>query len=241
MKTIEDVEGVRQRLTDDFEVGAPHVGADVLDKAALFGIETLFKPVAQAGFIAVSNHSEEAAGPVVDLIDQGHVAVAFGVGDFIDPYRCNALHIAMGETVLDNPLHAAKYVIPFGMKHACAVFPAKQAGPLGQKDTKIVGEAMFASCPRNDLGSDAITMPTVHAAHAVVKAHRDVPKGNVIESPGIFCGVVGGTGFVAAAAYGPGVFTRHDGDFDELLGAAFEQSLALCDFNALEQKSLDRA
>jgi hypothetical protein len=46
---------------------------------------------------------------------------------------------------------------------------------------------------------------------------------------------------VAAAAYGPGVFTRHNGDFDELLGTAFEQSLALCNFNALEQKSLDRA
>ena len=35
VKAIEDVEGERQDFADDFEVGAPHVGADVLDGVAL--------------------------------------------------------------------------------------------------------------------------------------------------------------------------------------------------------------
>ena len=50
--------------------------------------------------------------------------VAFGVGDFIDADGGDLFENAVGETVLDDPLHTAKYAVSFGVKHPSAVFPA---------------------------------------------------------------------------------------------------------------------
>ena len=61
---------------------------------------------------------------VIDLVNEGHVMVAFGVGDFIDADGPDLFENAVGETVLDDPLHTAKYAVPVGVKYLSAVFPA---------------------------------------------------------------------------------------------------------------------
>lgn len=50
--------------------------------------------------------------------------VAFGVGDFIDAGGPDLFENAVGETILDDPLHNAKYAVPVGVKYLSAVFPA---------------------------------------------------------------------------------------------------------------------
>lgn len=86
-------------------------------------------------------------GAVVDLIDEGHVVVAFGVGDFVHADGGDAFKLAVGEAVFDNPFDAAQYAVPFGVKHVGAVFPTEFARPLGEEDAHVIGEAVFAAGP----------------------------------------------------------------------------------------------
>lgn len=46
------------------------------------------------------------------MIDQGHVVVAFAVGDFIDSKGGDVLEFAVLEAVIDNPLHGAIDLVP---------------------------------------------------------------------------------------------------------------------------------
>jgi hypothetical protein len=89
---------------------------------------------------------------------------------------------------------------------------------LGEKDAEVIRVAVFAAGPGDGFGDDAFAVAAIHAAHAVVEAHGDVPEGDVVEGARLFLGVIGGTGLAAAGAEGAAVFARLDGDFDELLG-----------------------
>lgn len=44
-------------FADDFEVGAPHVGADVLDGVAVLFAEGLGEPIGESFFVAVAYDS----------------------------------------------------------------------------------------------------------------------------------------------------------------------------------------
>lgn len=85
----------------------------------------------------------------------------------------------------------------------------------------------------------------IHAAHAVVEAHGDVPEGDVIEGAGVSIGVVGGAGCAAAGADGAGFFARLDGDFNELwerfLKRGLGRDLAFDEVDLVVNKALDRA
>ena len=194
----------------------------------------------QAFFVAVFDDANQTARAVVDLVDEGHVVVAFGVGDFVDADGGDEVEAAVGETVLDDPLNAAKDAVPFGVKHPGAVFPTEQAGPLGEEDAKVVGEAVFAAGPGHGFGDDAFAVAAIDAAHGVVEAHGDVPEGDVVEGARLFLGVEGGTGLAAAGAAGAAVFAGLDGDFDELGGRGGQQGAPLDDFDRAVKKSLDR-
>ena len=102
-----------------------------MDGVALILAQGVGQPVTQSFFVAVFDDADQAARAVVDLVDEGHVVVAFGVGDFVDTDGADAVEDAVGEAMFDDPLDAAKDAVPFGVKHTRAVFPTEQAGPLG--------------------------------------------------------------------------------------------------------------
>src|SRR6516225_9281100 len=84
MEAIEDMQRLGTFLADHVQVGLPHVGADELDLGReLFsddGEETL--EGFQGAFFA---DPEQAGDPLIDLVDQGQVFMAFGILDFIHP------------------------------------------------------------------------------------------------------------------------------------------------------------
>lgn len=194
----------------------------------------------QAFFVAVFDDANEAARAVVDLVDEGHVVVAFGVGHFIDADGTNPIKAALGQAVLDDPLDTAKDAVPFGVKQACAVFPTEKARPLGEEDAEVIGVAVFAAGPRNGFSDDALAVAAIDAAHAVVEAHGNVPERDLVESARVFLGIVGRAGLAAAGAESTAVFACLDGDFDELLGCAGWQGAPINDFDRAVKKSLDR-
>ena len=75
VEAVEDVDGLRGLLGEDFEIGLLHVAADELKSLA----PLLAKPAEEAQQrldLAVETDPQEASSSVVDLLDQGEVAMS---------------------------------------------------------------------------------------------------------------------------------------------------------------------
>ena len=92
VETVQDIECGGQHPGDDVEVGFPHVGADDFDPGAALGAEVL-EEAGQGLGLAFLDNPEQSLAALVDLIDEGHVFVAFAVGNFIDADRGDVLQI----------------------------------------------------------------------------------------------------------------------------------------------------
>jgi len=73
----------------------PSDGEDVLNCVALFLVEGVFEPVAQAIYVTVFDDANEAARAVIDLVDEGYLLMVFDAGNFIDADGTNAIRLRL--------------------------------------------------------------------------------------------------------------------------------------------------
>jgi len=174
VKAIEDVEGFWKLFLDDLEVGLPHVGADGLDLGAPVLAEVVKE--AQEGFDSASiDDAEQASLAFIDLVDEGHVVVAFAVGDFVDSEGLDALEIPVFEAESDDPGDRAKDDVPRGVKALGHLFPTQKAGPASQEMAHGVAAGVFAIGPRHLFDGDS-TIGTIDSAHGIAKEDTDIPQ-----------------------------------------------------------------
>jgi hypothetical protein len=119
VEVVQDVQRPRTSLADYIQVRLPHVRADKLDLGSELlsddGEETL------EGFDGAFLADPKKAGePLVDLVDQGQVFVAFGVLDFIHTNGADRLQGAMLQATADHILDRVAYLVP-GVWKASAV------------------------------------------------------------------------------------------------------------------------
>jgi len=111
MEAIEDMQRLGTFLADHVQVGLPHVGADELDLGReLFSddIEETLKGFKRA-FLA---DPKQAGDPLIDLVDQGQVFMAFGILDFIHPDGADRLQGAMLQAPADHILDGITHLVP---------------------------------------------------------------------------------------------------------------------------------
>lgn len=232
VETVEHVERSGQHGGDDVEVGLPHVGADDLDLCATLRSQGLEKPGERCG-VAIPNDTEEATATAVDLIDEGHVAVAFAVSDLIHPDGGDPLQIPVPEAEIDDPFHRAADVVPTGMEAGGGFLPTQTPCPRCEEMAVNIATGMLALRPRDGFGLDSASR-AVHSAHGVGKQDGDVPDRYKLELAGGRHAVVSGSAFRASRANGLGVGSGDDPDDD--LGLARP-----CDrFDGMVNEALER-
>jgi len=232
VEAVEDVERGGQHGGDDVEVGLPHVGADHFDLCATLRSQGLEKAGERCG-VAVFDDAEETAAAAVDLIDEGHVSVAFAVGDLIDPDGRDALQIPVFQAETDDPFHGAADVVPACLEAFGGFFPAQAPGPGGEEMAVGVAAGMLALRPRDGLDLDA-ALRAIHPAHGVGEKDGDVPDGDELELARGGHPVVAGAAFPAAGADGAGVGPGDERGDDAGLAAADDR------FDRLVNEALER-
>src|SRR5271165_596949 len=168
-------------LADHIQVGLPHIGADELDlRRELLtddGEETL------KGFDGTFLADPEQAGePLVDLVDQGQVLMAFGVLDFIHPDGADRLQSAMLQTPADDILDGVADLVPRSVERFGGFLPGELTGPAGEKQHIGSGQLVLAIAPGNLL-DDHATVPALDAPHAVQQENQKAPQRNELEAP----------------------------------------------------------
>jgi len=128
MEAVEHVERGGQHGGDDVQIGFPHVGADDLDSRAALRSEGLEEACEGLG-VAVPDDAEKTLAPAVDLVNEGHVAVALAVGDFIDSDGGDVLQIAVFQAEIDDPFHRTADGVPVGPEAGGGFLPAHSPGP----------------------------------------------------------------------------------------------------------------
>ena len=132
MEAVEDMQGRGTFLTDDLEIGLPHVRADKHDLGNDFfthGGEEALEGL-NGSFFA---YPEQTGDAEIDLIDQRQVFVAFGVLDFIDADSVDLAERAVFEAPGDDMLDGVENLVPRSAKGLGGFFPGKAARPAGQE------------------------------------------------------------------------------------------------------------
>ncbi len=207
VEAVEDVERGGQHGGDDVEIGLPHVGADDLDLRATFRTQGCEKTGERCG-VAIFDDTEEATAAAVDLIDEGHIFVAFAVSDLIDPDGGDALQLPVPEAEIDDPFHRAADVVPAGVETGGGFLPAQAPSPGGEEMAVGVAAGMLALRPWDALHFDSASR-AIHAAHTVGEGDGDVPDRNELKFAGEHAVVTGPT-YPAAGADGAGVGSGYD-------------------------------
>ena len=154
METVQDIERGRQHPSDDVEIGLPHVGANDFDPGTALGTEVLEEAGERLG-LALLDNPEQAFAALVDLIDEGHVFVAFAVGNFIDADRGDVLQIPVLQSEIDDPFHRAADGVPGGVEAGCGLLPTQSAGPSCEEMPEDITTYVLALSPRHGFDLDA--------------------------------------------------------------------------------------
>lgn len=97
VEAVEHVHGVAGTLGDHREVGPPHVGADEAQGGAAGGAEPVEEPVERRG-PAFPADPQQSPAMVVDLVDEGQVALPATAGEFVDADGLDVGEVAVGES-----------------------------------------------------------------------------------------------------------------------------------------------
>src|ERR1039457_3935507 len=168
-------------LTDHLQVGLPHIRTDELDlRSELLsddGEETL------EGFDGAFLADPEQAGePLVDLVDQSQVFVAFGVLDFVYTDGADRLQGAMLQAPADHILDGVADLVPGSMERFGGFLPGELTRPAGQKQHIGSGQLVLTIAPGNRL-DDHATVPALDAPHAVQQEYQKAPQRDDLEAP----------------------------------------------------------
>src|SRR6516162_4785269 len=181
MEAIEDVHRLGTFLADHVQVGLPHIRADELDlrrqlltddgEEALEGFD--------GAFLA---NPEQAGDPLVDLVDQSQVLVAFSVLDFIYPNGTDRLQGAMLQAPADHILDGVAHLVPGSVERFGGLLPGELTRPAGQKQHVGSGQLVLAIAPGNLL-DQYTAIAALDAPHTVQQEHQKAPQRNELEAP----------------------------------------------------------
>src|ERR1700694_3067194 len=102
--------------------------------------------------------------PLVDLVDQGQVFVAFGVLDFIHTNGADRLQGAMLQAPADHILDGVAHLVPGSVERIGSFLPGELPRPAGQKQHIGSGQLVLTIAPGNLLDHHA-TIPAVDPSH----------------------------------------------------------------------------
>src|SRR5216684_1534333 len=173
VEAVEDVQRLGTFLTDHVQVRLPHVRANKLDLGSELlsddGEETL--EGFEGAFLA---NPKQAGEPLVDLVDQGQVFVAFGVLDFIHTNGADRLQCAMFQAPADHILDSVAHLIPGSVERLRRFLPGELARPAGQKQHIGSGRLVLAIAP-GDLLDHYATISAVDPSHPVQQENQKTP------------------------------------------------------------------
>src|SRR5271167_4743323 len=179
VEAVEDMQGLGTFLADHIQVGSPHIRTDELDlRSELLsddGEETL--EGFEGAFLA---DPEQAGEPLVDLVDQGQVFVAFGVLDLI-PDGADRLQGAMLQAPADHILDGVAHLVPGSVERFGGFLPGELPRPAGQKQHIGSGQLVLTIAPGNLLDQYA-TIAALDASHAVQQENQKAPQRNELEA-----------------------------------------------------------
>src|SRR5713226_7160272 len=125
---------------------------------------------------------QQAGEPLVDLVDQRQVFVAFGVLDFIHTNGADRLQRAMFQAPADHILDGVAHLVPGSMEGLGGFLPGELARPAGQKQHIGSGQLVLTIAPGNLLDHHT-TIPAVDAPHAVQQENQKAPQRNELKTP----------------------------------------------------------
>src|SRR5713226_6178066 len=173
VEAVEDVQRLGTFLTDHVQVRLPHVRANKLDLGSELlsddGEETL--EGFEGAFLA---NPKQAGEPLVDLVDQGQVFVAFGVLDFIHTNGADRFQCAMFQAPADHILDSVAHLIPGSVERLRRFLPGELARPAGQKQHIGSGQLVLAIAP-GDLLDHYATISAVDPSHPVQQENQKTP------------------------------------------------------------------
>ncbi len=126
---------------------------------------------------------EQAGDPLVDLVDQRQVFVAFGVLDFIHANGADRLQRAMLQAPMDDILDGVTNLVPGSVEGISGFFPRELARPAGQKQHIGSGQLVLTIAPGNFLHHHDAAVSAMDAPHRVQKENQNSPEGNEFEAP----------------------------------------------------------
>jgi len=182
VEAIQDVQRLGTVATDHIQVGLPHIRADELDLRRQFfsneGEESL--EGLDGAFLADPQQTDD---PLVDLVDQCQVPVAFGVLDFIHTDGADRRQRAMRQAPADHIFDGVAHLFPGGVERLGGLLPGELARPAGQKQHVGSGQLVLAIAPRNLPDRHHATTAALDAPHAVQEENQDPPEGDELEAP----------------------------------------------------------
>ena len=149
---------------------------------------------------------------VVDLVDEGQVALPAAAGEFVDADGLDVGEVAVGESPVDGGPDGAIDGVPGGGEGVGDLLPGEVLGPTGEEPGAGVGEAVVAGGPGDGLDLDAAAR-AVDAAHGVAEDDGDLPERHEVEAAWRQ-NVVAGRGAPALRAPGPGPDAGPDADLE---------------------------
>lgn len=181
MEAVEDVESLGAFLTDELEIGLPHVRADEEDignDLLAHGSEESLEEF-EGSFFA---DPEQAGDTDVDLIDEGEILVAFGVLDLIDADGIDLAEGAVLQAPGDNMLDRVEDLFPGSAKCLRGFLPRQAASPAGQKEHVDGSQSVLAVAPGDLFDDDGVAAAAIDAPHGVQQEDEESPKRNELKA-----------------------------------------------------------
>jgi hypothetical protein len=117
---------------------------------------------------------------------------------------------AIGHHILDG----AENIVPTDKERLGSLFPTQLASPMGQKQSKGIGDAKFTRGPGNLFDVNA-AISAINTSKGANQKNRKRPEWD--ELPGTFRKmIVGGTSLVTFGTESPGILPRSNPDFDDI-------------------------
>ena len=166
---------------DHVQVGLPHIGADELNPRGTFLSEEA--EVALEGLDGAFPADPQQAGqPLVNLVDQRQVFVAFGVLNLIHTDGADRLQGAIVQAKVDHILDGIAHPIPGSMERLGGLLPRNFPRPPRQEEHVGFGGLMFAIAPGKFFRHHPATA-AVHPTPAVEQENQKAPEGDELETP----------------------------------------------------------
>ncbi len=111
VKPVENIECIRKFVGDDLKVWPPHIRAGYLNMLTPRSSHFLEKSIKGFGFSIFDNRNKSLA-LIVDLINESHIIVALGIGNFINANGFDAVQVPMLESVINDPFDRIADIVP---------------------------------------------------------------------------------------------------------------------------------